>query len=359
MTAPPHKPSPLAHVWASAPLVCGGACLALFFWLVIGRPAPPEGRLLLEVAAVIGFVVAALSWASVVGGGALLEENSPAEPLRLREAGWIMGVPVGIPFGILLIVFRAEMSPDNYFDLYVRPLVVAIALSATLWAVLTRMVLKREGLTADDYACAPFMNREVYEPLARRKLAWRHARKARKLTLAEAQQHMPDIVPALADRLRTNDDDLEDKHILDLLGSLGEKSVGPALIEALDAERGPNRRAAAIALGKLELLEAAPKLSQVALEDKRAEVRRAAVVALGKLRADIVLPALVQAIQDKDAPTRQSACVALGKLKSQDALPALQACLQDGDPQVRKSAARAIKSLTGVEPQVTDPEAEK
>lgn len=355
MSAPSEKkPGFLAHLWANAPLACGGACLALFFWVLIARPVPPPARLLMEVAAVIGLVIGAISAASVIGGAALLEENSAAEPLRFREAGWIMGVPVGIAFGILLATLHSEPITGSYFDLYVRPLIIAIALGATVWATLTRALLRREGLSFEDYACALFMSREAYAPLARRKMAWRAAGHARKLTLPEAQQHMPDIVPALAERLHATRNDIEGKHVLDLLGALGEKSVGPVLIEALGVERASNRRAAAMALGKLGLIEAAPRLAEVAVQDKQAAVRRAAVVALGKLKTAAALPALIKATEDNDAGTRRSACVALGKLKARDALPTLHACLQDSDRDVRKSAASAVEAITGQDVQVDE-----
>jgi hypothetical protein len=352
------KPPLLAHLWAKLPLLCGFACVGFFFWIVLARPVPPEARLLVEVAAAIGFVVGMISSASVLGGAALLEENSPNEPLRLREAGWIMGVPVGMAVGVILVATHGQPGA-NYFALFVRPIIVALALGEIVWASLTRVLMRRGGFTPDDYACGPFMGRGSYTPLARRKLAWRLAAKPQKLTVAQAKGYLPDIVPALAERLHRPGHEKETQHVLDLLGSLGQKTVAPALLEALESDRPQNRRSAATALGKLELLETVPQLAQHALEDPQPSVRRAAIVALGKLQDDLVLPTLLQAAGDKDGPSRQSACVALGKLKSDRAVPVLQTCLQDKDPQVRKSAANALEQITGTAPQVEDADEKK
>lgn len=343
----------LGALWAGLPAAAAVFCLAIFLWLFLARPLPPQPRLLMEVAAVIGFIVGAMSFASVVGGGALLEEQSQAEPLRFQEAGWILGLPVGILAGILLVTFRTPVE-GNLFNLYARPLIVAVAFAATLWAVLTRLLIRQQRLTRDDYACAIFMSREHYEKLGRRKQAWRVVRQVEKLGEQEARGHLPDIVPALAEKLRETRKEKTAEHIMSLLGSLGEGSVAPLLLEMLAAPSASNRRAAAMALGKLRLLESEPKLAEAALHDGREMVRRAAVVALGKLKSPTSLPALLSALQDPDVGTRQSATVALGHLRSTEALPALEEALKDRQQRVRQSAARAIERITGDQPEDDD-----
>lgn len=331
----------------------------MFFWLLIARPVAAQARLLFETSAVIGFVVGTIAFSSVLGGGALLEEQSEAEPLRFQEAGWILGLPVGVLTALLVLAFRDQELAGSYFTLYVRPLVICVAFGAILWAVLTRLLLRREHLTRDDYACAIYMTRDQYAPLARRKQAWRLTRHVMGLTAEQAKAHLPDIVPALADKLHTTRRDPEARHVLELLGGLGEQSVGPVLLEALDEKRPANRRAAAIALGRLGRQDAVPKLLEIAGSDTQAMVRRAAVVALGKLKDRLALSTLLQALQDTDRLTRQSACVALGKLRAPEALPGLETCLKDGAPQVRQSAANAIERITGDAPEVEDEEGEK
>lgn len=343
----------LAALWAGVPAAAAALCLALFLWLFLARPMPPQPRLLMEVAALIGFIVGAMSFASVVGGGALLEEQSQAEPLRFQEAGWILGLPVGILIGILLATFRTPLE-GNLFTLYARPLIVTIAFAATLWAVLTRLLLRQQGLARDDYACAIFMPRTHYEALGRRKQAWRAVRQVEKLGEQEAREYLPDIVPALAEKLRETRDQKTAEHIMSLLGSLGEGSIAPLLLEMLAAPSAASRRAAAVALGRLRLLEAEPKLTEAALHDDREMVRRAAVVALGKLKSPTALPALLSTLGDPDVGVRQSAAVALGHLRSPEALPALHEALNDPQQRVRQSSARAIERITGDEPEDED-----
>ncbi len=354
-----HGVGALTHIWADIPALAAAAGLGLFVWLLFARPDPPGARLLLEVAAVVAFVVGSAALASVFAGAALLEEHSDAEPLRFQEAGWILSLPVGLVVTVVLVVSRNPALPGNAFTIYIRPLLVAVGFAAVLWAVLTRLLLRREGLTRDDYACAPFMPRAQYMPLVRRKQAWLAARRVAELTPLQAQTQLPDIVPALADRLQRARTDDEAKHILQLLGGLGQTSVAPVLLESLASPRPPVRRAAAVAIGRLELLEAQPQLVQAALEDKHAMVRRAAVVALGKLKDRMALPTLLQAVEDKDTGTAQSACVALGKLRDPEALPALEQALKDRRTQVRGSAAKAIEQMTGDRPEVEDEGAEK
>lgn len=334
------------------PALATAACLVAFVWLLIARPVPSQPRLFLEAAAAIGFVVGSLALASVVGGAALLEEQSDAEPLRFQEAGWILGLPLGVILALALVLPRPPTLEGSGLMVYALPLVIATAFTATLWAVVTRLVLRQKGLTRDDYACAATMAREQYAPLGRRKQAWRAARQPQKLTADEARTHLPDIVSALADQLDRARDEAGGKHIIELLGQLGEKTVGPELLAALQSKRPANRRAAAVALGKLSLPEAVPALARAATEDKNSAVRRAAVVAAGKLENPLALPALLSALEDRDMGVRQSACVALGKLGAVEALPGLEQALHDARPSVQTSAARAIAQISGAPPQV-------
>lgn len=355
-TAPPPKfrPTPLAYVWAGFPMLCAVACLGLFVWLLLGRPMPHGPRLLLEVSLVTGFIVGCSAFASVLGGAALLEEQSDAEPLRFQEAGWILGLPVGVVLALAFLLAQPPTTGGSNFNLYGRPLLIVIAFCATLWGVLTRAFLKREGLTRDDYACAAFLSPVQYAPLARRKHAWRAARTPEKLTLEEARAHMPDIVPALAERLSKAPDGPQGNFLAQLLGNLGEASVAPELLAALESKRYANRRVAAIALGKLGVLEALPALAQHAVADAEASVRRASVVALGKLDSAMATPALIQALADKATAVRQSACVALATLHATEALPALEELARTTKGNVQQAAQKAIERISGQPAEVAE-----
>jgi len=341
-------------VWAFVPLACAAACLLLFFFLLISDSVPPGPCLLLEVSAVIALIVGSSAFASVLWGAALLEEQSDSEPLRFQEAGWILGLPVGILVALVMLLASPPSEGGNTFKLYALPLLISIAFCATLWAVLTRVLLRREALTRDDYACAAFIAPVEYAPLARRKQAWRAARDPRKLTPDEARAHLPDIVHALAEQLEKTRDDVPGNHIMELLGALGEASVAPELIAALGSKRPSNRRVAAIALGKLGVLESLPALADHVTEDQEAMVRRAAVVALGKLDSAMAVPTLLKALEDKEPSVRQSACVALGNLRAQEALPALCEAAKEAKATVRQSATKAIERISGQAPQVED-----
>jgi hypothetical protein len=349
----PRNYGPLAYLWAYFPAMTAVGCLGVFVWMLVARPIIPVGGLLLEVAAVVAFIVGTNAFASIMAGAALLEEQSDNEPLRFKEAGWILGVPIGIALTLALVLARDPLLPDTVFAVVLRPLLICLAFAATLWAMLTRILLRVAGLTLQDYACAVFMPRDRYMPLARRKHAWAAARQPAKLTLEEARGYLPDIVPALAHRLAAARDEARGDVVARMLGDLGAESVAPELIATLESKRPNNRRVAAITLGKLGVLEALPALSEHALKDPEVHVRRAAVVALGRLDSSAAIPTLLEVLSDRQSGVRQSACVALGNLRATEALPALEHCAQTEKSQVRTSAERAIARITGADAEVT------
>lgn len=335
----------VCYLWVYTSLLAALACGVAFVYLLLRRPVPPDARLLLEMMSVVGAFSGLSTVGSVLGGHRLLEEEDPAEPLSLKEAGWLLGVAPGILVAILHILVGHPQPGQTYLQVYIFPFIVSGAFFALLWSVIGRGLARRAGLGLNDYACALFMPSEQYLPLAGRKRAWRLAQRRVLPSLQEARKHLPDLVPALAYRLHHSRKDEEKRLVLALLSDLGDASVAPVLLETLRSERTAHRRAAAVALGKLQVAAAAPPLAGIALEDAEPSVRRSAVVALGKLRAAEALPALQAALQDKEAAVRQSACVALGRLRVDSARVLLQTCLQDPSEAVRKSAAKALERL--------------
>ena len=339
----------LRYLWVYPSLLAALACGVAFVYLLIKRPVPPDARILLEVMSVVGALSGFSTVGSVLGGQRLLEEEDPAEPLSLKEAGWLLGVPPGILVALLQILLGHAHPGQTYLQMYIFPFIISGAFFALFWAVLARGLARSAGVGLNDYACALFMPPGEYPPLSRRKRAWRLAQRHLLPSLAEARKHLPEIVPALAHRLQHSKKDKDRSLVLALLSDLGDASVAPVLLETLHSERTSHRRAAAVTLGKLQVADAVPPLAGIALEDAEPSVRRSAVVALGKLRAPEGLPALQAALRDKEPAVRQSACVALGKLRLDGSRVLLETCLQDSSEAVRKSAARAMQRLVSDE----------
>lgn len=339
------RKSPFRYFWVYASLLAGLTCAAAFVYLLLKRPVPPDVRIVLEIMAVLGAISAFSTVGSVLGGRRLLEEEDAAEPLTIKEAGWLLGVPPGILVALAQILFVPGQPGQSYLQAYIFPFIISGAFFALLWAVIGRGLARRAGLGLNEYACALFMERDDYLPLARRKRAWRVVQRRLLPTLEQAREHLPEIIPALAYRLQHSRDDNEKDLLLALMRDLGDASVAPALLATLQSDRKAHRRAAAVALAKLQVSDAAPALARLAIEDPEALVRRSAVVALGKLQAPEALPALQAALRDKDATIRQSACVALGRLRLDSARVLLETCLQDSSEAVQKSAAKALGSF--------------
>jgi HEAT repeat protein len=173
-------------------------------------------------------------------------------------------------------------------------------------------------------------------------------------------------VPFLKRLLKATDADLRQKVLA------GASASGKAEAEAKDEAPPELRRAAAVAISRLE-----PKAAQEALmaalasdnpslmgaamaglatleaesgRDKMVEllthadptVRRAAATALGKLSETKAVPGLMSLLGDTAAEVRKEAVIALNHIKDRQALPALAACLEDTDPEVRRVAAIAL-----------------
>jgi HEAT repeat protein len=85
------------------------------------------------------------------------------------------------------------------------------------------------------------------------------------------------------------------------------------------------------------------------LRDKDSAQRLRAVKALGEKRAeaDVVVPALAQALKDEDAFVRRAAAQALGRIgpAASSAVPALRVAAQDRNHHVRQAGKEAIQKV--------------
>lgn len=339
----------LAHIWADLPLLASGVCGGLALYIALWQAGPHDARLLLTLSCVVGFIIGLSGFGSVFAGESLLDENTQAEPLTFKEAGWLLGLPLGLLAGVLYILNQHPHITATFVQNYTRPLLLNSAFFAILWAALARLVARQAHLRLDDYACALFIDRHRYAPLAHRKKAWQLSRKPLQLDRETAEHWLPDIILALAQKLQSTRNAVESRHIVVLLGALDDTAVAPVLMEALDQPRRANRRAAIIALGHLRRTEATPRLIQIVRDDPDAQMRWSAVVALGVLHSADALSVLLSALADPDDRVRRSACVALAKLGDETALPTLEKCLSDCNRSVAGAARKAIAHLRGEE----------
>jgi HEAT repeat protein len=115
------------------------------------------------------------------------------------------------------------------------------------------------------------------------------------------------------------------------------------------ASGSPRSRAqAAHALGDLgdpvEKARAVPALV-AALEDDRGEVRAEAAASLGELGDAGAVAALIKRLYDGIPAVRQAAAIALGSLRHPDGFPALVEQLENGPPDIRFQAATSLAEI--------------
>lgn len=161
----------LVWVWVGGAVLgaCGGLGGAVCLLLLRGGPA--EARGLLVAACLTAFAVGMSSAGSVLAGARLLAEGGKSEPLRLREAAWLLGVAPGLLAGVLYVLGHRPELRASFLQAFVVPLVVPACLVCLLWAVLGRAIMRLEGLRPSDYACAVFLKRYRYEELREQKLS--------------------------------------------------------------------------------------------------------------------------------------------------------------------------------------------
>ena len=126
------------------------------------------------------------------------------------------------------------------------------------------------------------------------------------------------------------------------------ESRNPAALEylltALFDRVGPNRAAAARALGELGFAGATGGLSPL-LRDGRPEVRTEAAVALSRLGVVGVASGQIDLLAGGDAPFRRAAAEALGRIGDARAIPALLKTLVDADAELACLSAEALGRL--------------
>ena len=151
-----------------------------------------------------------------------------------------------------------------------------------------------------------------------------------------------DAVPALVGTLKSDDPALAASSAR-LLGSIGDAAAGHPLKQALDHRVAAVRAAAARAVGMLGVESAASKLV-VLLGDPDGRVRAGARGALVKLDDAAVKP-LLRALNSSRARVREGAVVALGRLRVKAAAPKLARMLNDKSGPVRLAVEDALVAM--------------
>jgi HEAT repeat protein len=126
--------------------------------------------------------------------------------------------------------------------------------------------------------------------------------------------------------------------ILNVFAQVGDASVTPVLLKALEDADAEIRKAAAKALGPLRDPSVVPSL-RLALSDENSYVRCAVVASLGLLKD---APSLRSALSDDDASVREESVASLGVLKDTEAVPELLRLLGEDTGRVRAAAAKAL-----------------
>lgn len=124
------------------------------------------------------------------------------------------------------------------------------------------------------------------------------------------------------------------------LGEIGDLSAVPTLVKALDAADPLLRKSAVRALVKLGP-EASGQVADHLGQTADVDSQRAAIRVVGELRAEAAVETLVAL----DGPNRDAAAWALGRIGSERGLQTLLGALEDPAWQVRREAAQALGDL--------------
>jgi HEAT repeat protein len=135
------------------------------------------------------------------------------------------------------------------------------------------------------------------------------------------------------------------RDVVKRLGAYSADEVREPLLTALEDDDVQVRKAAAGAVARVRLKEAAPLLAAW-LGDRDGDVRAAAVTALGALAEPSSREALTRALSDALPLVRREAAGALARVADDDALLSLQTATADADPSVREAAVAALRGRT-------------
>ncbi len=131
--------------------------------------------------------------------------------------------------------------------------------------------------------------------------------------------------------------------------------------ELLIAQLGNNdeklKKEAIFQIGRLNILQAIPKLIDLLKKDENSVVRNSAARTLGKLndptQIEITLKALIEALSDTDYYVQSNACWSLGKLRDPRAIPALSKMV-DPSKKIYAAAGDGMNGKGSIEKDASD-----
>jgi HEAT repeat protein len=115
------------------------------------------------------------------------------------------------------------------------------------------------------------------------------------------------------------------------------------VIQLLDHPWSEVRRRAAKTLGKLQDIQAVPKLLNILRNDP--EVRPQALETLHEIGDPTAISGFIDVLQDESVGIRSRAAIVLGVYKNEIAIPSLLGSLRDSDEQVRLNAAHSLVQI--------------
>lgn len=202
------------------------------------------------------------------------------------------------------------------------------------------------GQLADEgfAMAADEMVKALYDPLPKVR---RQAAQALARLRDPASQHQ--AATALIEQLSQHPDLVEEETIEALGGMRDERSID-LLSTLLKSPRTLVRRAAAKALGAMEVPAAVAPLIEAAGAADDPDLRRAAVQALRRLEAPEAAPTLAAAVLDQRASVRVAAAEAVAELEIAEAAPMLRTALE----QYHDAGVSALTYALGVVGDVSD-----
>ncbi len=158
-----------------------------------------------------------------------------------------------------------------------------------------------------------------------------------------------EAVPALLDALQNDESVNQRIWAAQILGSIGDNSAIPVLMQRL-RDRDPNVRIASLeALGEIKSPLAVHSIIHILLHDPVSNVRSQAAISLGRLSDEIALQPLLNALNDPEYWTRLRAVEALELLGTAHIPHLTRILFMDPRTEVRTRAAQALERMGLVE----------
>ncbi|MHC5767093.1 MAG: HEAT repeat domain-containing protein [Nostoc sp.] len=157
-----------------------------------------------------------------------------------------------------------------------------------------------------------------------------------------------ELVKQFAKQLQDKDSAVSRKAAAEALGQMQVKEQAPQVAKLLiDSDSGV-RSAAAQALGQMQVKEQAPQVAKL-LIDSDSGVRSATAEALGQMQAKEQALQVAKLLIDSDSGVRSAAAQALGQMQAKEVVPQVVQLLKNPDGGVRGAAIQALGQMQAKE----------